>query len=90
MVVTGNLDHTTSVCACVCHCIARREAKSRLRFESTSFFSLNRTGLLSSSQSLYFLTLALIDEVFVDGGGDEGRKDQYHRHPPRFLNYLGC
>ena len=47
------------------------------------------TGLLSSSQSLYFLTLALIDEVFVDGGG-EGRKDQYHRHPPRFLNYLGC
>ena len=70
------------------HCIARREAKRRPRIESTSFF-LKGTGLLSSSQSLYFLTLALIDEVFVDGGG-EGRTDQYHRHPPRFLNYLGC
>ena len=76
------------VCVCVRHCIVRREAEEgELECESTSFFEW--TGLLSSSQSLYFLTLALIDEVFVDGGG-EGRKDQYHRHPPRFLNYLGC
>ena len=85
------------MCVCVCvplHCIAcailhcKKRSERRTRIESTSFF-LNGTGLLSSSQSLYFLTLALIDEVFVDGGG-EGRKDQYHRHPPRFLNYLGC
>ena len=72
--------------ACACNL---QEEKRKEDLELNLPLSFEWTGLLSSSQSLYFLTLALIDEVFVGGGG-EGRKDQYHRHPPRFLNYLGC